>query len=307
MSEGTPILNEGAPQAPAPVSSDTFFSFIDPSTLSKKEEVATQPIPSQPISTESASVQSAPTLPPIEIALVPAAPQVALTPVTPQTTPIASQENPAAPPANSVTPPSAQDTKPSSIPVAPAQQPISPVLAGNPMSETTEILPGITASAAPIGSGVKTPKNPVTPAQIMRIIGGLFFVALIFFGSFLAYIVFNPEQARFFISFGINPADIATLLVKLVNGIFGSLTAGLSILFMYFLFRWYITKGAPKKRVVYVLLSLVSGIVLFSNIGFWAYLFSVIGASDFVRPSGGIIVYDNDLLLSDKFKKNAEL
>jgi chitodextrinase len=172
---------------------------------------------------------------------------------------------------------------------------------------TTEILPWISATIEPVSTLQKTPKNPITPAQIMRIIGGLFFVALVFFGSFLAYIVFNPEQARFFISFGINPADIATLLVKLVNTIFGSLTAGLSILFMYFLFRWYITKWVPKKRVVYLLLSLMSGITLFSNIGFWAYLFNEIGASDFVRPSGGIIVYDNDLLLSDKFSKNAEL
>ncbi len=63
-------------------------------------------------------------------------------------------------------------------------------------------------------------KVPMKPADFLKIVGALFTVALIFFGSFLAYIVFNPGQAKFFIQFGINPSDIATLLERLVNGIF---------------------------------------------------------------------------------------
>lgn len=147
----------------------------------------------------------------------------------------------------------------------------------------------------------------MTLGQILQMIGGLFFVSLIFFGSFLAYVVFNPDQARFFINFGINPSDVASLLSQLVNGIFGSLSFALSVVFAYSLFKVYLSKGAPKKRALYIVLSLFVGILLFSNIAFWAFLFDKIGASDFVRPSGGVIVYDNDLALSKEFKTQAEL
>jgi len=41
--------------------------------------------------------------------------------------------------------------------------------------------------------------------MFLRIVGAIILVASIFFGAFLSYIVFNPGQAGFFISFGINP------------------------------------------------------------------------------------------------------
>ena len=161
---------------------------------------------------------------------------------------------------------------------------------------------------ATIGSApVVAKKKTITPAQILRMIGGLLFVGMILFGSFLSYIVFNPGQAKFFINFGINPSDVASLLSKLVNGIFGSLSFILSVLFAYFLFKVYLSKGLPKKRAVYIIVSIFTGIVLFSNIGFWAYLFGKIGASDFVRPTGGVIVYNNDLLVSKDYKNQAEV
>lgn len=64
----------------------------------------------------------------------------------------------------------------------------------------------------------------MTPGQIAKIIGALFLVALVFFASFLAYVVFNPTEAKFFLTFGINLADVASLLQRLVNGIFGAIT-----------------------------------------------------------------------------------
>lgn len=97
----------------------------------------------------------------------------------------------------------------------------------------------------PAQSSVALPPKkrvPITPGQIFQAIGALLFVALVFFGSFLAYIVFNPTQAKFFNTFGINTADVASLLSKLVNGIFGSLTFILSCVFVYFLFRTYLAK-----------------------------------------------------------------
>ncbi len=150
-------------------------------------------------------------------------------------------------------------------------------------------------------------KKIVTPGQILRMIGALFFVSLVFFGSFLAYIVFNPGQAKFFINFGINPADVASLLSSLVNGIFGALSFVLSTLFIYTLFKAYLSKGAPKKRAIFTVSAVSFGVLLFSNIGFWAYLFGQIWAQDFVRPTGGVIVYDNDLWLSKEFRDQAEL
>lgn len=142
----------------------------------------------------------------------------------------------------------------------------------------------------------------------MKILGAIFLVALIFFGSFLAYIVFNPGEARFFIRFGINPSQVASLLSNLVNGIFGSITFILSVTWVIFLFRAIITKKEfRRKKTVYFILSAFIGIILFSHIGFWAFLFKKIGASDFVNPNGGVIAYDNDLYLSDRFKDSAEI
>jgi len=56
---------------------------------------------------------------------------------------------------------------------------------------------------------------------LLKGILSMLFVAIIFFGSFLSYIVFNPGEAQFFVTvFGIDPNDIAILLKKLINGSF---------------------------------------------------------------------------------------
>lgn len=65
---------------------------------------------------------------------------------------------------------------------------------------------------------IKKPREPLSTATVLKAIGALIVVLIIFFGSFLAYIVFHPEQAYFFVNiFGINPNDIATILKKLIN------------------------------------------------------------------------------------------
>lgn len=66
----------------------------------------------------------------------------------------------------------------------------------------------------------KPKKKSMNAGTFLRVVGAILLVALIFFGAFLAYIVFNPGQASFFISFGINPGDIARLLRQLVSAIF---------------------------------------------------------------------------------------
>jgi PKD repeat protein len=204
----------------------------------------------------------------------------------------------------------AKPTEPAPAPVLAATTvPATVSAAVNSSTQQTATVPA--PMTAPGGGNVppKPPikKTPITPGQIVQMLGALLFVALVFFGSFLAYIVFNPAQARFFNTFGINTLDVASLLSQLVNGIFGALTFILSCLFAYFLFRTYLAKGAPKKRAINAIIATFVGLILFSNIGFWAYLFGKIGAADFVRPSGGVIVYDNELALSDLYKNQADI
>ena len=64
----------------------------------------------------------------------------------------------------------------------------------------------------------KKPREPLPPATILKGILAMVFVALIVFASFLAYIVFNPGDAQFFVSmFGIDTKDVANLLRRLIN------------------------------------------------------------------------------------------
>jgi hypothetical protein len=90
------------------------------------------------------------------------------------------------------------------------------------------------------------------PLLVLKFIGALLLVGVIFFGSFLAYIVFNPAQAQFFVTmFHINPDDIANLLTKLLNGSFGILILSLSILWIISLFRAIWTpKDLKRKRMI---------------------------------------------------------
>ena len=82
--------------------------------------------------------------------------------------------------------------------------------------------------ASPAGGGVnpnqkkpeKPKKPPMKPADFLKIVGAIFVVSMIFFGSFLAYIVFHPGEAQFFRTFNIEPARIADILRILVNSIF---------------------------------------------------------------------------------------
>ena len=88
--------------------------------------------------------------------------------------------------------------------------------------------------------------------MFMKFVGTILFISIIFFGSFLAYIVLNPDQATFFINiFGINPTAIASLLKKLINGSFGVVMFILSILWILSLFRAIWTpKDLKRKRLL---------------------------------------------------------
>lgn len=146
------------------------------------------------------------------------------------------------------------------------------------------------------------------PGDFLKFIGAILLVALIFFGAFLAYIVFNPGQAQFFLSFGINPGDISALLQRLVSSIFGTFTFVFSVIWIILLFRAILTKKEyKKKKTIATILSVFVGILLFSEISLWAFLVQKINATDYQNPNGGVLVYDNTKLLSKAYKDHAQL
>lgn len=200
-------------------------------------------------------------------------------------------------------------TAPSASTVAP-NAPLTPV---NPLASIPGIvLEGVEGASGTSGSpnpqAPKKKKEPMRPIDFLKIVGALFVVSLIFFGSFFAYIVFNPEEAKLFIQFGINRADIQTLLALLVNSTFGTITFSLSVVWIIYLFKMMLTKKEYKrKKTVATILAIFFGVLLFSNITFWAFLVQKIGAQDFANPNGGIKIFDNDRLLSEQFKNTSEL
>lgn len=140
-------------------------------------------------------------------------------------------------------------------------------------------------------------------ADIARIFWAIFVAWLILFSIFLAYIVFNPQQAQFFISLGINPQDIKSLLSRLVNSIFWLFTLFLTVATIIALFSAIVTKKEfSKKKTIAIILSIFLIIVLLWEITVWAFLSQKIWATDFVNPNWWVIIRDNDKKRSDKFK-----
>lgn len=142
----------------------------------------------------------------------------------------------------------------------------------------------------------KKPRDPMTVGMILKLIGTLFLVLLIFFGAFLAYIVFNPQEAGFFVSvFNVSPSDIEKVLAHLLHGSFGAISFLLSIVFLVTTFRAIWTpKEQKRKKLMTALMAVFSGILFFSILGFWAFLFQQLNASNFSNPNGNILIYDND-------------
>lgn len=152
-------------------------------------------------------------------------------------------------------------------------------------------------------------KNPSKSTKdFWRIFGAIFLAWIVFFSAFLWYIVFNPDQAQFFISLWIDPQDIKSLLEKLVNYAFWLLTWVLSIISLIFLFRAFVTKKEfAKKKTIATILSIFSIILLFWVISLWAWLVMTIWATDYINPNWWIIIRNNELKNTDKIKNWDEI
>lgn len=155
----------------------------------------------------------------------------------------------------------------------------------------------------------KKPREPMPPGMILKAIGALFFVAIIFFGSFLAYIVFNPDQAYFFVNvFGINPNDLAGVLKKLINGSFWIIILVLSVVWIISLFRAiWAPKELKRKRLFGWMTAILVGIILFGILTFWAYLFTVIKTINFPNLDWSVTIYDNALYNNKSTKGESQI
>jgi len=155
----------------------------------------------------------------------------------------------------------------------------------------------------------KKPKQPMDPMLVLKFIGALLLVGVIFFWSFLAYIVFNPAQAQFFVTmFRINPDDIAILLTQLLNGSFGILILSLSIFWIIALFRAIWTpKDLKRKRMMAWISAVMIGVLLFSTLAFWAVLFDRIGKIPWPNLDGSITISDSSLLSNPETKWDAKV
>lgn len=156
---------------------------------------------------------------------------------------------------------------------------------------------------------IKKPRDPLTAGTVLKMIGSLLIVAIIFFGSFLAYIAFNPDQAAFFVNiFGINPNDIKDLLKKLINWSFGIIVLVFSIIWITSLFKAIWTPREQKRRrlMSWLTASLV-GILLFSTLAFWAFLFKTIDATPYDNLSGEVAIYDNDIYIHPESRQYARI
>lgn len=155
----------------------------------------------------------------------------------------------------------------------------------------------------------KIKRTPVSISTVLKFVGSVLLVSVIFFGSFLAYVAFNPDQTVFFVNiFNIDPADLKNLLKILINGSFGVVVAVFSIVWIITLFRAiYTSREQKRKRLLSWLLAGLIGIVLFSIIGFWAYLFNIVGATDYTNPGWVVTVYDNDLYSNESTRSISRL
>jgi hypothetical protein len=108
-------------------------------------------------------------------------------------------------------------------------------------------------------------REPISMGTFLKLIGSILFVVIVFFGSFLAYITLNPNEALFFINiFSIDPKDIAKLLAKLINGSFGTMMLVTSIAWITSLFRAIWTpKDMKRKKLLNWLTAGSIGIILF--------------------------------------------
>ena len=228
-------------------------------------------------------------------------PQVPPTLMNPIPNTSTQPQNPMPPAGNVSTPTSSQNTQTQTT----SNSLLDQIIATSKENTQSQLPPNSGANPkGPTAGGTpppQKPRDPMSTSKILKLIGTFFLVGLIFLGTFLSYIVFNPDQAGFFNTvFGIDPNDIANILKKLVNVSFGIITFALSIVFIITLFRAiWAPKDQKRNKISKIIVAVLVGVFLFSMLGAWAVVFAKIQQTNFTNPGGDIIVYDNDIFVHE--------
>ncbi len=146
----------------------------------------------------------------------------------------------------------------------------------------------------------KKPRDPVTAGTVIKMIGSLLLVSIIFFWSFVAYIAFNPNEAVSIMNLvGIDQKDVAEKLWKFILWSFSTIFVILSTIWIISLFRAIWTPKEQKRRRLlnWISTSIIAIIIFVLFLPFWFYVFKTINATDYDNLDGQVSVYDNDLYL----------
>jgi len=147
-------------------------------------------------------------------------------------------------------------------------------------------------------------------STIFGFLGTILFIALILFGMFIGFIVFNASDVsdvQFFQDIGININDVNDFIEQAVHVIFWILIFIVSSALFVSLFKFFTTKKAYKrKKIIYGVLSSFL-IILTLVVGtLWMAIYQKVQALPnwLEKERGNLQIFDNTLLISDDFTKD---
>lgn len=168
-------------------------------------------------------------------------------------------------------------------------------------------------------------KTPEVPAQVvpkkssmdtktaLTFLSVVFIIALIIWWGFLGFIVFNAktlQDVSLFYSLGINLNQINSFLLTSSRIVFSILVFLQTIFLIIFLFKAFLTKKEFKrKKIIATIASVFFFIMTFSTATAWLAIDKKIQSlPDWLELSyGNVQVFDNTLLSSENFNKEAAL
>ena len=116
----------------------------------------------------------------------------------------------------------------------------------------------------------------VSPWAVLSFVGGIFFVWLVLWASFITFVILNAqtiEDVRFFATLWININEINAFISLIVTVVFSILLFLLSSVLSFFLFKFYFTKKIYRAKKISYALASVFFLILTSGTGVaWIYL-----------------------------------
>lgn len=159
----------------------------------------------------------------------------------------------------------------------------------------------------------KKEKKKIPLSQLLGLLWATIFVGLVIGGAFITFIVLNAqtvEDVKFFNSLWISLNDINNFIAGVVNTIFTLLIFVEIIVLAIALFKALLTKKQKrKKKTLFSLISIILLIITFTTGTMWLVIDKKIrNLPNWQEVAyGDIQVFDNEKLISDKFKKEGAL